>query len=234
MVRLIAILLVLVGLPAAAQEATRLNPRQALTTPVEPQVLQIYVATNGQTIGPLDAAGFIGILGTPEAAASTHVWMPGMTDWALASTVPALQAIIASMGQNSGGGMAPPADPASFMLGVWISDDFQWKIQDVPYSAIVQMKLLPDGRTEGATLFRAESDLAGPIFVSHEAGTYTVAALGNGKFEFARIVVASNVADGQVVGGKQPVSDSFVFTATGPNSIVSDENIAFVRVPEGP
>lgn len=234
MVRLIAILLMLVGMPAVAQEVTRLNPRQALTTQDTPQTLQIYVAANGQTVGPLDAAGFVGHLGTPEAAASTHVWMPGMSDWALASTVPALQAIIAAMGQGSGGGMTPPVDAAAFMLGVWISEAFTWNVQDIPYSAIVQMKLLPDGRVEGATLFRAASDLAGPVIVSHEVGSYSVAATGDGKFEFVRNVIASNVLNGDVVGSKQPVQDRFIFLATGPNAVVSDDQIRFVRVPEGP
>lgn len=234
MVRLIALLLVLIGPSAAAQDAVRLSPRQALETPPLPQVLQIYIAVNGQTVGPLDEAGFVGHLGTPEAAASTHVWMPGMADWALASTVPALQSIIATMGQRQDGGMAPPVDPAAFMLGVWISDSFTWTVQGTPYSAIVQMKLLPDGRIEGATLFRAESNLAGSIFISHEKGTYTIATVDGGKFEFVRDLISTNVVDGEVHDRNQQVRDTFVFAATGPDTIVSDENILFVRVPEGP
>ncbi len=231
MLRLIALLMI-VGLPAMAQDVQRLDPRQALTSMEQPPALQIFVAVNGQQVGPLDQQGFAAHLGTPEAAATTYVWMPGMSDWALASTVPALQAIIASMGQAGGGEMAAPADPAAFMLGVWVSKSFNWNLKDMPYSAIVQMKLLPDGRFEGATLFRPSDNLAGPILISHEKGTWTVAAVGDGKFEFVRNISYTDVLDGEI-SAQGRLTDKFVLKATGPNNVVSEEKIDFVRVPEG-
>ena len=230
MLRLIA-LLMMVSLPAAAQEMQRLSPRQAMN-PVQPAPVQIYVSVNGQAVGPMDAAGFVQQLGTAGAAATTYVWMPGMGEWALASTVPALQAIIASIGQTGSGDMAPPADPAAFMLGNWVSESFVWKIKDVPYSAIVQVSLLPNGRFEGVTLFRQQEKLDGPIQMSLEKGTWTVADVGGGKFTLGRDINFVDVIDGKL-GQRGRLKDSLVFRATGPDAVISEEDIDFIRIPEG-
>jgi len=90
MFRLIALLLIL-GLPAAAQDLQPISPRQALTTLDQAPPVQIYVSVDGQSVGPMDAEAFKKHLGTPEAAANTYVWMPGMKDWALATTPSSLR-----------------------------------------------------------------------------------------------------------------------------------------------
>ena len=231
MFRLITLLLIL-GLPAAAQDAQRFNPRQAMTTLDQAPPVQIYISINGQSVGPLDAAAFTQHLGTPEAAANTYVWMPGMTDWALASTVAALQPIIAAMNQTgTDGKMAPPADPSAFMLGVWISEAFTWKPQDVKWSVIAQMKLLPDGRFEGATIYRDDAKREGPITISHEKGTWKVTAGDGGKFTLTRNMIYTDVRDG-VVSATGKFEDSLTFEATEPNDVLTDFGSKFVRVPE--
>lgn len=230
MLRLI-ILLMIFTMPATAQDAVRINPRLPLTTTAKPPPLQIYLAVDGQQVGPLDPAGFAGYLGTPEAAAATYVWLPGMAEWALASTVPALQPIIAAMGQTSSGEMAAPADPASFMLGAWFSERFDWTVEGTKYTANIQMKLLPDGRFEGATLFRDKTDIKAPVRFSHEKGTWTVAATADGKFTFDRNIFFTDVVQGVVTRSGQ-MEDKFVLKATGPNDVISDESIKFVRIPD--
>ena len=214
------------------KNSVRSNLRQPLTTPEQAPPIQIYVAVNGQQVGPLDLAGFAGHLGTPEAAAATYVWMPGMAEWALASTVAALQPAIAAMGQSGGDEFSAPSDPAAYMLGVWISDNFDWTIKEKTFDAIVQMKLLPDGRFEGATLFRSKEKLDGPITISHEKGTWSVVPADDGQFGFERKILYTNVMDNEVVD-KGQVVDNFIFKATGPNLVTSTEKIDFVRIPEG-
>ena len=231
MFRLIALLLIL-GLPAAAQDLQPISPRQALTTLDQAPPVQIYVSVDGQSVGPMDAEAFKKHLGTPEAAANTYVWMPGMKDWALASTVAALQPIIAAMTQTGEDGkMAPPADPSAFMLGVWISEPFFWTSNDIKWSVITQMKLLPDGRFEGATLYRKDAKREGPITVSHEKGTWKVTAADAGKFTLSRSMTYTDVEDG-VVGSSGQVEDSLTFEATGPNDALTDFGARFVRIPE--
>jgi hypothetical protein len=231
MFRLIALLLIL-GLPAAAQDVQRFNPRQSLSTLDQAPPVQIYISINGQSVGPLDAAAFTQHLGTPEAAANTYVWMPGMTDWALASTVAALQPIIAAMTQTGGDGkMAAPADPSAFMLGVWISEPYNWTPNDIKWSVIAQMKLLPDGRFEGATLYRDEAKREGPITISHEKGTWKVTPGDGGKFTLTRNMFYTNV-EGGVVGATGQFEDTLTFEATGPNDVLTDFGSKFVRVPE--
>ena len=231
MFRLIALLLIL-GLPAVAQDVRGLNPRQGLTIQEQAPPVQIYISINGQSVGPLDAAAFTQHLGTPEAAANTYIWMPGMSDWALASTVAALQPIIAAMTQTGGDGqMAAPVDPSAFMLGVWISESFTWTPQDIKWSVILQMKLLPDGGFEGATLYRNDAKREGSIIVSHEKGTWTVTPGEAGKFTFVRKIAYSHVEDG-VITASGNAEDTLTFEATGPNDLVTDFGSKFVRVPE--
>ena len=52
MFRLIALLLIL-GLPAAAQDLQPISPRQALTTLDQAPPVQIYVSLDGQSVGPM-------------------------------------------------------------------------------------------------------------------------------------------------------------------------------------
>lgn len=232
MFRLIA-MLVLLAMPAAAQDLQRLNPRQPLTTTnTDPApAMQIYVSVDGKAVGPMGADEFARMLGSAEAAATTHVWMPGMAEWALASTVPALQPIIAGIGQTGSGTMAPPADPAAYMLGTWVSDGFKWRIKDVAHSAVIQMTLSPDGRFDGVTLLRESENLGGPIRVSVETGTWTVADAGDGAFALDRKIAFTDVVNGKVLGNGRG-TDKLVLTATGPNAVTSAENIGFTRIPD--
>ncbi len=233
MMRTIALALAFLALalPALAQDGTRSAARDAMTTPTPPPIFQVYVAVNGQQVGPLNEEDFKRHVGTPEAAAGTLVWMPGMANWAPASTVPSLQPIIASIGQTTGGDFAAPADPAAFMLGVWISEPFTWTIGETKFSSIVQMKLLPDGRFEGATLFRPLEKLDDPIRVSHEKGTWAVSDAGEGQFNFVRDISYTDVIGLKIIDQGR-LEDSFVLKALGPNNVASPQNVDFVRLPD--
>ncbi len=230
MFRLIILVLALAS-PAIAQDVQRIQPRLGLSTTQAEQPLQVYIVVDGKQVGPLDEAGLAGFLGSPEAASSTYAWLPGMTEWALASTIPALQAAIASMNQSESGEMTPPSDPNAFMLGVWFSEQFTWTLEDVKYSTVIQIKMLPNGRFEGATLFRPKDKQEGPIRISHERGTWSATAVEDGKFSLERKISFTAVEDG-VVKGQGRMEDTFVLKATGPNGVESNEGIAFVRIPE--
>lgn len=229
MLRLVAILL-FAAAPAFAQVGQRTYDRDTLN--IQPPPLQIYIAEAGQQIGPLDASGFQAHLGTPEAASTTLVWMPGMANWELASTVPQLQGIIAAIGQAD----VPPdqfsvSDIQSYMLGVWITEQFSWPQNDIPYSSIIQMKVLPDGRFEGATLFWDKDDPNLPMRVEHEKGTWSVSQTPDGAYNFDRNITSAIVIGNEVLSTGQ-WSDTLVFTPQGPNAFRTVENIDVVRVPE--
>ena len=160
MLKWLVILIAVLATPLQAQEVLHISPRDTLNT-VPPPPLQIYMIVNGEQVGPLDAGQFKTYLAKPEAAASTYVWMPGMPEWLLASNVPQLQAIIASIGHVDGEdtGAFTVADINAFILGVWISQRFTWKLKDGPHSVIIQMKVLPNGQFEGVTImWRKEAE----------------------------------------------------------------------------
>jgi hypothetical protein len=230
--RIAALILALMALslPAHAQEA-RSTARDASAAQVPPPIFQVYVAVDGQQVGPLNEEDFKRHVGTPGAAAALMVWMPGMANWAPASTVPALQPIIASIGQTAGGTFQQPADPAAYMLGVWISQDFNWTIGETKYSAVIQMKLMPDGRFEGATLFRPRDQMDAPLRISHEKGTWTAAPGSDGQFSFTRNITYTDVAGLEIIDSGQ-LEDTWTLMAVDPNRIVSPEDIDFIRIPE--
>lgn len=231
MIRIIAILL-LVAAPVFAQNDQRALDRDTFASPVPPPPLQVYITENGQQIGPLDAAGFQGHLGTPEAAASTLVWMPGMAGWELASTVPQLQGIIAAIGQSqSNDGAFRVADIQSYMLGVWISEEFKWTQNDIPYDAIIQMKLLPNGQFEGATLFWDKEDAERTMRVDHEKGTWTITQGADGTYALDRNITYSSVIGTEITEHGQ-VEDNLTITPQGPNTVATAENIEIIRIPE--
>lgn len=87
--------------------------------PADPE-LAIYIAVNGATTGPFDAAQLRQKVSTGELTPDTFVWMEGMTEWKPAKEVPQLQPIFASAPPP------PPADPAidavAYLTGTWQSD----------------------------------------------------------------------------------------------------------------
>ncbi|MEO9514510.1 MAG: DUF4339 domain-containing protein [Paracoccaceae bacterium] len=233
MFRIIAFIIILMAAPSFAQDAFRSQSRNVNNVPAPP--LQIYVLKDGQQVGPVDTQKFSEILANPAAATSTYVWMAGMAEWQLASTVPQLQGIIASIGQEPSSDIAfQVADIQSYALGVWISDKFNWQQSEgVNRHAIVQMKLLPNGRFEGATLFFDMGKEDPAIEVSHEKGTWTISPDQSNAFKFDRNITFTSIIGTKVVSTGQ-LNDVFVITPNGPNSFVSKENISFVRVPEQP
>jgi len=231
MFRIIAIL-ILMSAPAFAQEGQRTLDRDTRNTALSPPPMQIYITQDGQQIGPLDAAGFQAHLGSAQAALSTLVWMPGMSAWQLASTVPQLQGIIAAIGQAD----VPPeqfrvTDIQSYMLGVWISEAFKWTQNDVPYDAVIQMKVLPNGRFEGATILWDKDDPQRPMRVDHEKGTWAVSQSAEGNFNFERNITYSTVIGTEITVSGQD-TDTLSFKPTGPNGFKTVENIDIIRVPE--
>lgn len=196
-----------------------------------PPPLQIWMLVDGQQTGPLDAAGFRARLGTPEAAARTLVWMPGMAEWQLASTVAALQSVIASIGQDSAAPDAfAVADMPAYMLGAWVSEPFYWGDRDGPI-AIVQIKLLPDGSYEGAVVFqRRESDKPFP-FISHQKGRWSVRPEQDGSHAFERTYTYTDIDKAEIIGTGTSTS-RLVVRAEGPDMFRSEAGVGFVRVPE--
>ncbi|MFA8385920.1 MAG: DUF4339 domain-containing protein [Pelagibaca sp.] len=231
MFRIFAIL-ILISSPAFAQEGQRSVDRDTRATALVPPPVQIYITQDGQQIGPLDAAGFQAHLGSVQAATSTLVWMPGMSNWELASTVPQLQGIIAAIGQAD----VPPdqftvTDIQSYMLGVWISEEFKWTQNDVPFDAIIQMKVLPNGRFEGATILWVKDEPQRPMRVDHEKGTWAITQSSEGDFNFERNITYSTVIGTEIVFAGQD-TDTLTFKPAGPNTFKTVENIDIIRVPE--
>lgn len=229
MFRLI-LFLVVFSVPAYAQNVVLNAPRNNVNVPPPP--MQIYVLVDGQQVGPMDADKFQSILSSPEAAASTYVWMPGMAKWEIASTVPQLQGIIAAIGQGDGSdGNFRVTDIQSYSLGVWISQRFVWTLEDQDHHAIIQMKLLPDGKFEGATLFWALDTPNPDINVYHEKGDWTMSGEGDNVFRLERKYAYSQVLKDQLVG-TGTASEQFIVSPDGPNALKTKEGIIFVRVPE--
>ena len=226
----VILLIIVFGLPAYAQELVINAPRTNVNVPPPP--LQIYVLVDGQQIGPVGEEKFKDILGNPSAAASTYIWMPGMPKWELASTVPQLQAIISSIGQEGAQGNSfKVTDIQSYSLGVWISERFIWSLGDKPHHAVVQMKLLPDGKFEGASLFWKQEITDPQIQIFHEKGSWTMTDNGNNAFRFERNYGYTSIFANEVVGTGQS-SDTFVMSPDGPNVLKTKEGIAFTRIPE--
>ncbi len=85
--------------------------------PAAGAAMAVYVVEDGLVVGPFDVAQLRARLGSRTRAAATQVWMQGMSDWAPASQVPALAALVASLPLD------PPFDVAKYMIGSWLSDD---------------------------------------------------------------------------------------------------------------
>ena len=230
MLRVLLLLVAFSGLPATAQEFVINAPRTNVSIPPPPP--QIYVLVDGQQVGPMDEEKFKDILGNPAAAASTYIWMPGMEKWELASTVAQLQGIIASIGQESTqGGEFTVSDIQSYSLGVWISQRFTWTLGEKPSHAIIQMKLLPDGKFEGASLFWEPEKADPQIQIFHEKGTWTMSAQGNNSYVLERNYGYTSIYADEVLGTGQS-SEKFDMSPVGPNVMKTKEGITFSRVPE--
>jgi len=80
----------------------------------QPPAVSVYVAVNGQPAGPFAATVLTNMVKDGTLTATTQVWEEGMSDWAAASTVPALQTIIAANTPAT-----PPFDAMAFLVGTW-------------------------------------------------------------------------------------------------------------------
>ena len=89
----------------------------ALMVSTQAAALSVYVAEDGQVLGPFDEAALKAQLGSQTKASVTLVWMQGMTDWTPASQVPALAVLVGRLPLD------PPFDVAKHLIGAWISDD---------------------------------------------------------------------------------------------------------------
>ena len=208
-------------------------PQNAQTAPPPPP-LEIYVVVDGQQVGPMDPSGFTDLFSSPEDAASTLVWIAGMPNWEPASSVPQLAGLIASIGQPSADGAAfAVGNIQTYLQGTWMTESFIWELDGVEHNALMTMKLLPDGRFEGSTLFW-ETDVPDPdIEVSFETGRWTVGQTSDGRYSLGRTISFTSMEDRQMVE-QGNIEDTFVFEAQGPDDILSEEGIAMVRVPPGP
>lgn len=230
MLRIAVLTLCVIAGAAAAQTDRPVSGRSGEQTAPPPQ-LQIYMMIGSQQVGPLDADGYKERLGNPEAASSTLVWMPGLEQWQLASTIPQLQGIIASIGQED----APPdefrvADVQSYILGVWISSAYPLSGDNELYS-IIQMKVLTDGRFEGASVVYDRADQSRPPSIFHEKGTWTATPDENGAFVLERKTTFARVAFAEITR-TGTYDERFVLKANGPDLIETSDGIRFVRVPE--
>ena len=77
----------------------------------------IYVAENGQTLGPFDEEALKQRIRSQAEAAQTLVWHQGLADWTPASQVPELAAFVAALPVET------PFDSAAFIVGTWRATD---------------------------------------------------------------------------------------------------------------
>lgn len=229
---MIRILVIALGLALPLSAHAREGERSSFVSNAI-QTLEIYMVENGQQIGPLSGEEFIAKLGSSAAAASTYVWMSGMEGWAFASTVPALQPLIATLDRPAPPDPQPPQDPATFMTGLWVTEEFILTLGESKYDAVIQMDLAADGTFDGTMVYRKKDSTDAPIRMSYESGTWTATPNGNGSFEFARKINWIEVIEGEVADSGVIEKDTFQFTVMGADLVNSDVNISAVRLKPG-
>lgn len=79
----------------------------------------VYIAVNGQSVGPLDAAGLRQKIAERALTPETLVWMPGMANWAPAGQTPMLQQLLQEVAQVQQG---QPSAVEAFLTGTWVAD----------------------------------------------------------------------------------------------------------------
>jgi hypothetical protein len=99
------------------RRALLLSGPAALLIATGVDALAVYVAEDGQVLGPFDEAGLKARLESQTKAAVTLVWMQGMADWTAASQVPELAVLVGRLPLNA------PFDAAKYLIGAWMSDD---------------------------------------------------------------------------------------------------------------
>lgn len=70
----------------------------------QPQQNDIYVAINGQSVGPLSANEFLHLVNDKKATKDSLAWMPGLLNWKPIEQIPAILKIVA---------LTPPPLPAN-------------------------------------------------------------------------------------------------------------------------
>ena len=99
------------------RRAVLLSGLATLLIATKTAALSVYVAEDGQVLGPFDEATLRARMGSRTKAAVTLVWMQGMADWAPADKVPELAALVARLPLDL------PFDVAAYLIGAWISED---------------------------------------------------------------------------------------------------------------
>lgn len=77
-------------------------PGSAQTIPQPQPVSNLYVALNGQAVGPLSASEFSHLVCEKKVTKDTLAWMPGQMGWKPIEQIPAILKIVA---------IAPPPIP---------------------------------------------------------------------------------------------------------------------------
>lgn len=150
--------------------------------PVEAQqsLLQnVYIAENGQQVGPLTEAQVLDKIHSGALMAHTLVWMQGMPDWAPAETVPQLRAFFAPQGVT-------PAirDYPKFVVGTWTTDPITGPIEGVGMATLVTSFTFEAGGTFSSAAMVDTTDQTGqPVRISTTGrGTYTISEPQSDRF----------------------------------------------------
>lgn len=196
----------------------------ALLWPMQAAALSVYVAEDGQVLGPFDAAALKTRILSKAEAAKTLVWMQGMNDWTPASQVPALAGFVAGLPIET------PFDAAKFIIGSWKSDtqviETKKKVgvmgtisfifrADGTYSGQKSGAYFHSRATAGADPSRPEIDTQHYIVNLTMTGTYEVTLGQDGYFSVhmkGKSVDNSTGAEGATRKG----SETYDFRQLGP------------------
>lgn len=86
------------------QSMQQMHVPGSMATMPQPQSTTLYVAIDGQPVGPLSEHEFANLVSTQRVTKDTLVWQPGMMGWKPLEQVPAFLRIIA---------LTPPPIPST-------------------------------------------------------------------------------------------------------------------------
>lgn len=182
---LAALALTLSALPLVAEP----GPPPLTNTPQQPPALpdplppglpaQLYVAQNGQPVGPLGPAEIAEMARQGKITAETLVWMPGMAAWTPAGQVPGMAPVLALA-------PAPAFDAYAYVAGSWRLAEPMVSTQVIDYVGAVQIETMmtltyyPDHtlKGEGVATGMMPSGSASSYFSL--SGTYAITGVTGG------------------------------------------------------
>lgn len=206
--------------------------------PLRAGALSVYVAENGQVIGPFDEAALGARIGSRAQAAKTQVWMQGMADWAPATEVPALAALIAGLPQE------PLFDAARYVIGSWASDDHLIQADMAAVMGRSRLDFAADG-TVGGSLYGVRTSVysrpgqrPGELVVVDDSveinnrmtGKYTVATDADGFIVIRMTGKLTNLSKGSK-GQTEDWKQSLELRRVGPDHMRTRYGINYFRTP---